>query len=292
MALSSEDSLSVVKIFKELWMSSMHNDSTVLVDKFDSLWKETLHSDSLRVSNIFKNLWDSARYNDSLINCQSSKFYSDSFSSLVATNVGLFTALITVAVAIFVFKYWIDNKAFDEKYENRLNDEVKKIEKKFKALNEIDYSVARRVYSSTIRSIMKIDGKQECTKDLIELINAYIALDKDKRKLDNKKQADGSVIGFCVLITDLFDRILQTEKSDELASCSLSLLETVDYLLDEDEDVVMHINEDLYDKVLEKYGTDELKQKEEDRRQKRANARQPKNLCQRFEAAWNAFRDK
>jgi hypothetical protein len=278
MALTLEDSIKVVKIFKELLKTSTQNDSATRTEQFDSLWASALHNDSLRVADLFNNLWESAVHKDSVINSQSLTFYSNSFSNLIATHVGLFSALIAVAIAVFVVKYWIDNKKFDEEYDDKLKKKTREIEKKIKSFREIDYTVAQTVYGSMIRSIMKIDGKEECTKDLIELVNAYIALGEEK------KENGSAVVGISVVLTDLFNRILKTEQDDELPSCAVALLVTLDNLLENNEDLYMHINEDLYNQVLEKFGTEELKDKEKERKQKR-DGNQPKNFWEKIKCA-------
>ena len=278
MALTPEDSIKVVKIFKELLKSSMQNDSAARTEQFDSLWASALHNDSLRVADLFNNLWASAVHKDSVINSQSLDFYSNSFSNLIATHVGLFSALIAVAIAVFVVKYWLDNKKFDEVYNDQLKKKTDEIEEKIKSFREIDYTVARTVYGSMIRSIMKIDGKEKCTKDLIELVNAYIALGEEK------KENGSAVVGISVVLTDLFNRILKTEQDDELPGCAVALLGTLDNLLENNEDLYMHVNEDLYNQVLEKFGTEELKEKEKERKQKR-DSNQPKNLWEKIKRA-------
>lgn len=284
MALSPQDSVKIVKIFKELWKSSIQDDSAARIDQFDSLWTSALHNDSLRVADLFNNLWESAMHKDSIINSRSMDFYSNSFNNLIATHVGLFSALIAVAIAIFIFKYWIDNKKFDEDYKKKLDAKVDEVEKRIKSYKEIDYTVARSVYGSMIKSIMKIDDSKKCTNNLIELVNAYIALGTNESE-------NGSVIGFCVTITDLFKRLLDTEPNDELSSCTVSLLETLGNLLDKCDDLYAHIEEDLYKQVLAKYGTNKLKQEENERQQKRNNISPQRSLCERLKDAYKAFKN-
>ena len=93
-----------------------------------------------------------------------------------------------------------------------------------------------------------------------------------------------AVVGISVVLTDLFNRILKTEQDDELPSCAVALLVTLDNLLENNEDLYMHINEDLYNQVLEKFGTEELKDKEKERKQKR-DGNQPKNFWEKIKCA-------
>lgn len=260
----------------------MQDDSLVRARQMESLRTTILHDDSLRVADLFNKLWAVVEKKDSVLNSQSLGFYKDSFSNLIATHVGLFSALIAVAIAIFIFKYWIDNKKFDEDYKKKLDDEVKEVETRIKSYKEIDYTVARSVYGSMIKSIMKIDESKKCTKDLIELVNAYIALGVNEKE-------NSSIIGFCVVITGLFDRVLKAKPDDELSSCAVSLLETMGNLLDKYEDLYAHIEEKLYDDVLEKFGTEELKEKEKERKRKRDNKR-PQKFLDKLKCIWDAVK--
>jgi hypothetical protein len=88
MALSPQDSVKIVNMFKEMWTSSMQDDSVARIHQFENLWTTTLRNDSLRVADLFNNLWAAAVKKDSVLNSQSFGFYRDSFSNLVATHVG------------------------------------------------------------------------------------------------------------------------------------------------------------------------------------------------------------
>ena len=70
-------------------------------------------------------------------------FFQGIFSNLVAVNIGLFAALIAVAVCVFGIKYWLDTARMKEVAEETAQKRTAAVNKGFEMMFNEDYSAIR-----------------------------------------------------------------------------------------------------------------------------------------------------
>lgn len=107
---------------------------------------------------------------DSLMSSQWCSFFSQSLDKVIATHVGLFTALITIAVAIFLTKYWFDNNKFNselEKANGKWNEEIKKLKDDLVSANDAkkELEEMQKKLSEEVKKIKDDLTKAEETRD-------------------------------------------------------------------------------------------------------------------------------
>ena len=132
------------------------NDSSAVIDLFNHLWANAIHKDT-----IVHNYWYT--------------FYNDSFDKLMSVHIGLFTALIATAIAIFAYKYWLDNRTFNDEFDNRIHHKLSVFRKDVKKLKSDSITSVRDSYIHILKILIEIDKEEKLSNQFIAVISSYFS---------------------------------------------------------------------------------------------------------------------
>ena len=127
---------------------------------------------------------------DSLFASHWYNFYNNAYSELVTSHAALFGGLIAVTIALFAFKYWIDNKKFNEEVNKKMSEIQNETERKFKEkLGDAEerikslekrcsnlVTLPRKLY---IQSIIVNKGTKNINKTLLNAVKEWLNTSND-----------------------------------------------------------------------------------------------------------------
>ena len=133
------------------------------------------------VSNSFLNNLDSTLI-DTLAKSHWYSFYDNAFDKMLSSYTALFVALLTTAVAVYLLKYWYDNKVFKENFskaQDKIGKKINDISQKWKdsskevtgQINEIKQQMES--LKSMKEELEKNIGKMQQEKEELEKSTLY-----------------------------------------------------------------------------------------------------------------------
>lgn len=155
-------------------------------------------------------------------------FYSNAYSHLISTHVGLFTALIAVAIAVFGFQKWFDHKEIED-FKKNLPKDIKDIVdgEKPKIVTNIEGTLSgkiKTVVDAKIRDNLQMminvtlqsiegDGKEKYCRECIKMI-------WNEKKIYNSAEGADFILCYHLIMTKLFGELKSVER-DSLREDSL-----------------------------------------------------------------------
>ena len=151
-------------------------------------------------------------------------FYSSAYSDLIATHVGLFTALIAVAIAVFGIQKWFDHKEIqklketlpqdiEKTVENQKDEIISNLEKTLRG--DIDVKMSRNV-NNYLRMMLEIhlatleEEKKEkfCCRTIVFVWNQLV--------LKGIERGDNILLNYHLVLERLFKELKKEHKNDLL----------------------------------------------------------------------------
>ena len=151
-------------------------------------------------------------------------FYANAYNNLISTHVGLFTALIAVAIAIFGVQKWLDRKELDDVVNSRLPEKIddKIEEEKPKIINNVKDPIKKELNAEVER----------ITKDyLCIVVDVNLSFLKDEQKkffckefakriylkyfISNCVTSMDPFLGFKSVLAKLFEPLEKDDLKDE-----------------------------------------------------------------------------
>lgn len=166
------------------FIDSVYRAKSNIVDStFDSSLVDKLNQlDSAVIDSLMTNSWCS--------------FFSQSLDKVIAIHVGLFTALVTVTVAIFLTKYWFDNNKFEHRLneeKRRLTDDIEKLKENLKAAEKAknEMEATQKQVNNDLQNLKNDLSNTIETKDRLEKVSASLQSFTDEqlayKKLNDTK---------------------------------------------------------------------------------------------------------
>lgn len=107
------------------------------------------------------------------------EFYNDAYANLVASVIGLFTALVAVAIAVFGFQKWYDRKSYEEikkEMEEFEEEQRKEIPQKIdKGFEEQEEKISKKIENLVLRYI-KSEVEKAGSEVVCSTINAELSV--------------------------------------------------------------------------------------------------------------------